>query len=53
LADAERTRILSGRVDALLAEAAQLDFSVDEVVGLVQERSAHWTARRGEGSDHE
>jgi GntR family transcriptional regulator len=38
LARRERLRILSERVDALLAEARQLDFDLDQVLGLVRRR---------------
>src|SRR5215212_9672388 len=38
LARRERLRILTERVDALLAEARQLDIGVDEVVDLVRRR---------------
>jgi len=37
----ERERIVSERVDALLSEARQLKFSVDEVVALLRERGAN------------
>ena len=39
LAKRERQRILTDRVDALLAEARQLSFSVDEVKQLLDERA--------------
>jgi GntR family transcriptional regulator len=38
LARAERLRILTERIDALLAEARQLSFDVDEVVRLLRQR---------------
>lgn len=38
LARRERVRILTGRVDALLAEARQLGVGVDEVLELVRRR---------------
>ena len=38
LARRERLKILSERVDALLAEAPQMGFSVEEVVDLVRRR---------------
>jgi GntR family transcriptional regulator len=38
LARRERMKILSGRVDALLAEAQQLDIDFDDVVKLMQQR---------------
>ncbi|MEO7715807.1 MAG: GntR family transcriptional regulator [Capsulimonas sp.] len=40
LAQHEQWKILTQRVDALLAEAAQMNFGVDQVVDLVRERSA-------------
>jgi len=39
LARRERVRILSERIDALLAEARQLDVKLDELTGLLRERS--------------
>jgi GntR family transcriptional regulator len=38
LARRERLRILTERVDALLAEARQLGFSADELVDLIRQR---------------
>src|SRR5436853_5394735 len=38
LARRERLKILTERIDALLAEARQLNFTVDEVVRLIHER---------------
>ncbi|CAN5708930.1 GntR family transcriptional regulator [soil metagenome] len=40
LAEAERKRILTDRVDGLLVEASQLRIPTDEVVALVWERNA-------------
>jgi GntR family transcriptional regulator len=40
LADAERQRIIEQRVDALLAEAHQLNFTLDDVLRLLRERQA-------------
>jgi GntR family transcriptional regulator len=40
LADAERQRIILQRIDALLAEAHQLNFTVDDVLRVIRERSA-------------
>lgn len=37
----ERERIVTERVDALLSEARQLKFSVDEVVALLRVRGEH------------
>jgi GntR family transcriptional regulator len=39
LARSEQVKILTQRVDTLLAEARQLDFSVDEVVDLLKQRN--------------
>ena len=41
LADRERQRIIETRIDALLAEAHQLDFSSEELLILVQKRQKH------------
>ena len=38
LAHRERVKILTGRVDALLAEARQLDIPLDEVLELIRRR---------------
>ncbi len=40
LADRERRRIVEQRVDALLAEARQLDFSNEELMRVIHERQA-------------
>ena len=40
LALRERRRILEQRIDALLAEAHQLNFSADDILRLVRERKA-------------
>ena len=40
LADAERLRIIEQRIDALLAEAHQLNFSSDDVLRVIRERRA-------------
>ena len=39
LAREERLRILTERVDALLAEARQFDINLDEVIGLLRQRN--------------
>jgi GntR family transcriptional regulator len=39
LARRERVRILSERVDALLAEARQMNISIDEIVELLHQRA--------------
>ena len=40
LADQERQRIIQQRIDALLAEAHQLNFSADDILRMVRERGA-------------
>ena len=40
LARRERMKILSGRVDTLLAEAQQMDIPIEELLKLIQQRSA-------------
>ena len=39
LAKREQTRILSERIDSLLAEARQMDFELDALIELIRERS--------------
>ena len=43
LARGERARILEGRVDALLVEAQQLDFDLDELTQLIKKRAKLFT----------
>lgn len=38
LAERERRRIIESRIDTLLAEAHQLDFSAEDILNLVKER---------------
>jgi GntR family transcriptional regulator len=40
LADAERQRIIAQRVDALLAEAHQLNFTAEDLLRVIRERRA-------------
>jgi GntR family transcriptional regulator len=40
LADAERQRIIEQRIDALLAEAHQLNFTSDDVLRVIRQRRA-------------
>jgi len=47
LARHEQVKILTGRADALLAEARQLGFSVDEVVDLIKQRDFEMSAVEG------
>jgi GntR family transcriptional regulator len=44
----QRLRILAERLDALLAEARQMDVGVDELTKLLRERAAAITARTKE-----
>jgi GntR family transcriptional regulator len=48
LARRERVRILTERIDALLAEAQQMDITVDDVVKLVQQRDTALQTSRNE-----
>ena len=48
LARRERVRILTGRIDALLAEARQMDIGFDDVVKLAQQRHSAM-----QGSSHQ
>ena len=43
LARRERMKILSQRVDALLAEARQMDVGIEDVIKLIEQRSAAMT----------
>ena len=40
LADGERQRLIEQRIDALLAEAHQLNFTADDVLRVIRERRA-------------
>ena len=44
----ERVKIVSQRIDALLAEARQLDIAVDEVVELIRRRNEAMQGRKGD-----
>jgi GntR family transcriptional regulator len=48
LARRERMKILTGRLDALLAEAAQMDIDFDDVVKLLQQRRQVLVGARNE-----
>jgi len=48
LARRERVKILTGRIDALLAEARHMDVALDEVIKLVQQRHATMESTRTE-----
>jgi len=41
LADRERSRIIKSRIDALLAEAHQLNFNAGDLLELIKERQSH------------
>jgi len=43
LARGERARIVEGRIDALLVEAQQLDFDLDELTQLIKKRAKLFT----------
>jgi GntR family transcriptional regulator len=47
LANRERLRIIEQRIDALLAEAHQLNVSTDDILRMVQERRAVMEAATG------
>ena len=53
LAEKERRRIVQHRTDALLAEAHQMGFGLDEVLDMVRERSRalQATGKLGSGND--
>lgn len=46
----ERRRIVGERVDALLAEASQLGYGLDEVIAFVQEQAASLPAYNQKGA---
>jgi hypothetical protein len=48
LANRERQRIIEQRIDALLAEAHQLNFTAEDILRMVRERR---TAMEAEASD--
>ena len=48
LARRERLKILTGRIDALLAEARHMDVGLEDVVKLVQQRHATMQSTRKE-----
>ena len=50
LARRERTKILTDRIDVLLAEANQMDVSLDDVIKLVQQRSSIINTSRAKGA---
>jgi GntR family transcriptional regulator len=51
LAQQERRRIIEQRIDALLAEAHQLNFTADDILRIVRERRA--AMESGSGTDSE
>ena len=51
--DAERRRIISERLDALVVESRNLGFPLEEVAGLLRERDrALWAGRNEEDARH-
>ena len=48
LARRERVKILTGRIDALLAEARHMDVALEEIIKLVQQRHAAMQSIRNE-----
>src|SRR5712691_4772449 len=48
LARRERVRIVTARIDALLAEARHMDFALEEIVKLVQQRHTAMQSARTE-----
>ena len=48
LARRERVKILTGRIDVLLAEARHMDVALEEIVKLVQQRHAAMQSTRNE-----
>ncbi|MBC7817252.1 MAG: GntR family transcriptional regulator [Planctomycetaceae bacterium] len=48
LARRERLKILTGRIDALLAEAQHMDVTLEDIVKLVQQRHAAMQSTRNE-----
>jgi GntR family transcriptional regulator len=48
LARRERVKILSGRIDALLAEARQMDVHFDELIQLIEQREKAMQTSRNE-----
>ena len=51
LARRERNRIIEQRVDALLAEAHQLDFTAEEVLSAFRRRQAAMAGEDGQGEE--
>ncbi|MCH8176571.1 MAG: GntR family transcriptional regulator, partial [Proteobacteria bacterium] len=49
LADRERIRIIEARIDSLLAEAHQLDFSAVDLLALIKKRQAELPTDSGSG----
>lgn len=47
LSASHQLKVLSDRVDALLAEARQMNVSLEEVIQLVRERNRHFRHSRG------
>ncbi|MDA1274217.1 MAG: GntR family transcriptional regulator [Verrucomicrobia bacterium] len=45
---AERLKLMTQRIDALLAEARHLDVDLEEVIGLMRQRSKNMQPKEGE-----
>jgi GntR family transcriptional regulator len=52
LARRERLKILTGRIDQLLAESEQMDVGIDEVTKLLHQRHAVLTNSRSKGDSN-
>ena len=48
----ERRRVIEQRIDALLAEAHQLNFTADEILRMVRERKAAMDENTAESAQH-
>jgi GntR family transcriptional regulator len=53
LARRERIRILTERIDSLLAESRQMDVSQDELTKLIQQRYAVLAKQSEQGANHD
>ena len=53
LARRERTKILTSRIDQLLAEADQLDFSIEDLIKLIHQRSEALQSSRAKEQLHD
>jgi GntR family transcriptional regulator len=53
LARRERTKILSSRIDQLLAESDQMDFSLEDLIKLIHQRSESLQTSRAKEQLHD